>query len=56
MVDDLVWSYHVQNKDAKAVSTLSAIDMSRQGELAAALDGLALTLRSNMKVWRGAVG
>ena len=30
--------------------------MSVQGELVAALDELALTLRSNMKVWRGAVG
>jgi hypothetical protein len=56
MVDDLVWSYHVQNKDAKAISTLSAIDQSRQAELVAALDGLALSLRSNMKVWQGAVG
>jgi len=56
MVDDLVWSYGVQNKNAKAISTLSAIDMAGQEELVAALDGLALTLRSNMKVWRGAVG
>jgi hypothetical protein len=56
MVDDLVWSYHVQNKDARAIGTLSAIDMAGQGELVAALDGLALILRSNMKVWRGAVG
>ena len=56
MVDDLVWSYHTQNKDAKAISTLSAIDVSKQGELVAALDGLALSLRSNMKVWQGAVG
>jgi hypothetical protein len=56
MVDDLVWSYHVQNKDAKAISTLTAIDMTGQVELVTALDGLALILSSNMKLWRGAVG
>jgi Clostripain family len=56
MVDDLVWSYKVQNKDASMLGALSAIDMSGQAELVAALDGLAISLRSNMKVWQGAVG
>lgn len=55
MVDDLVWSYSVQNKNAKAISTLSAIDMAGQADLVAALNGLALSLRSNMKLWQGAV-
>jgi hypothetical protein len=56
MCDDLVWSYQVQNKDASMIAALSAIDMSGQEELVAALDGLATTLKSNMRVWRGAVG
>jgi hypothetical protein len=55
MVDDLVWSYRVQNKDASMIGALSAIDMAGQAELVASLDGLALSLRSNMKVWQGAV-
>ncbi len=56
MCDDLVWSYRTQNKDASMIAALSAIDMSAQEELAVALDGLATTLKSNMRVWRGAVG
>ncbi len=56
MCDDLVWSYQTQNKDASMIAALSAIDMSAQEELVAALDGLAVSLASNMKAWRGAVG
>jgi|GEM_PF-5301686 len=54
-VDDLVCSWHVQNKDAQAIATLSAVDMDGQEELRAALNGLALSLNLNVSDWPGAM-
>lgn len=55
MVDGLVWSYAEQNRDAKCIASLSAMDSGRQAAIAGALDELAGALLRDPKHWQGAV-